>query len=394
MPLTETVHCPELSEPGPILQQNLDPSRVAFFSVLFRALERHHVRYCALHAHNGLLHGTDFLVHPADRRKFIAAFTEVQELGFRFVQLLRPRPGVHRLVFVRLTNTGIERVMLDVVFEREGVRAENIALQGSMGNTFWTSTDKRSKRRAGSNPSLYVRLAFWVHKVLDRFSRKGAFIVFLGPDGVGKTTLLRAVSKSLTPLFPEQALYRWRPAMFARSPRLNCLPHSKPMRGTWSSISYLLFTWADFFFGYFVSIRSLLSRNGLALFDRYYHDLLIDPKRYRYTGPMWLVQKMARLIPPRDIFFVVLEAEEQTILSRKQQLPIEEVRRQRTAYREFAKQVSASVVISTEWELDQCRTDVLDHIFTYLSTRLTNPDSVWLRQPEVTVKTSVSQSGE
>jgi hypothetical protein len=147
------------------------------------------------------------------------------------------------------------------------------------------------------------------------------------------------------------------------------------MRGTWSSISYLIFTWADFLSGYFVSIRSVLSRKGLALFDRYYHDLLIDPKRYRYTGPMWLVQKMARLIPPRDIFFVVLDAEEQTIHSRKQQLPIEEVRRQRTAYREFAKQASASVVISTEWKLDQCRTTVLDHLITYLSERLAHPDS-------------------
>jgi thymidylate kinase len=217
-------------------------------------------------------------------------------------------------------------------------------------------------------------------------SRGGACLVFLGPDGVGKTTLLRAISQSLEGVFPEQNIYRWRPAVFARAPRLARMPHSKPARSSWGSISYLFFTWLDFTSGYALAIRSALSRNALVIFDRFYHDLLIDPKRYRFGGPLWMVRTLGRIVPPRDLFFVVLDAEEETILSRKQQLPADEIRRQRTAYRTFAAHAPASVMVSTENAIEQCRAEALEQIFQYLCARLAERQPAWfgatcLRRP-------------
>jgi thymidylate kinase len=139
----------------------------------------------------------------------------------------------------------------------------------------------------------------------------------------------------------------------------------------------LFFSWLDFTTGYIVAIRSALSRNALVIFDRFYHDLLIDPKRYRFAGPLWLVRAVSRIVPPRDLFFVVLDADEQTILSRKQQLPPEEIRRQRRAYREFAAQTPASVVVSTENPIEQCRAEALECIFQYLSARLADWNPRW-----------------
>ena len=208
------------------------------------------------------------------------------------------------------------------------------------------------------------------------------FFSFDGLDGVGKTTLLRVVSKSLEAVFPEQNIYRWRPAVFARAPRLARLPHSKPPRGPWGSISYLFFTWLDFTSGYALAIRSALSRDALVIFDRFYHDLLIDPKRYRFGGPIWLVRALGRIVPPRDLFFVVLDADEQTILSRKQQLPPEEIRRQRSAYRAFAEQAPAAVLVSTENPVEQCRAEALGRIFEYLSARLAARDPRWFGSAE------------
>jgi thymidylate kinase len=235
------------------------------------------------------------------------------------------------------------------------------------------------KRTVARKPlaSLYSRIACWGRKLRSHFSRRGAFFVFLGPDGVGKTTLLREVSGGLAPLFPVASVNRWRPAVFARAPRPACLPHSKPLRGTRGSILYLLFAWIDFVAGYLLTTRWELAQSGLVIFDRYYHDMLVDPMRYRYNGPMWLVRALSKLVPPQDVFFFVLDADEQTILSRKQQLPFDEIRRQRALYRKFASQMPASVVVTTDRSIEGCRTEALQESFRYLSERLARRNPVW-----------------
>jgi len=158
MPLIETIRCPELSEARSSLPQGLDPSRDTFVSALLRALERHDVRYCALHAQNGLLFCTDFAVHPRDRSKLFAVFAELQESGFQPVQILEPRPGAHRVVFARVMNTNVETRTIDISLERGSVRRENIVRQGSRAGKFWALSEERSKRLGTTGASLYLRM--------------------------------------------------------------------------------------------------------------------------------------------------------------------------------------------------------------------------------------------
>ncbi len=350
MPFTEAIASPELTRPQTVAAKGIDPNQDAFFSVLRAAMERHCVRYRALHFRDGMLYGSEFAVDPKDENRFSAVFGDLREAGFLPVQALHLESRAHRVVFARIANGQPETRVVDL-FLRD------------------TPSDRATTR---SHASLSAHLR-------REGAHAGATLVFLGPDGVGKTTLLRAVSKTLEAVFPEQSIYRWRPAVFARAPRLARLPHSKPLRSWWGSISYLFFTWLDFTSGYFPTIRSVLSRSGLVIFDRFYHDLLIDPKRYRFAGPMWMVRAIGRLVPPRDLFFVVLDANEKTILSRKQQLPAEEIQRQRRAYRDFAAQAPASVVISTEHGIEQCRAEALEPIFQYLSARLAQRNPKWFR---------------
>ena len=211
----------------------------------------------------------------------------------------------------------------------------------------------------------------------EKTGGNGAFLVFLGPDGVGKTTLLQEVRQSLATGFAEQSLYRWRPGVFAKTPRAACLPHSKPLRSTRGSISYLFFTWIDFVAGHLLKTRRQMSRYGLVIFDRYYHDIGVDPKRYRYNGPMGLVRWLGRTIPPGQVFFFVLDADEAAILSRKQQLPIDEIRRQRAAYREFARSTPNSVVINTDGSIANCRAQALRAILPYLAAQTAKRNPCW-----------------
>jgi thymidylate kinase len=348
MPLTDSILTPELTQPQHILAEGFDPSRDVFFSVFLLAMERNSIRYRALRFSGGLLYGTEFAVDPSDERKLATVFSDVKDAGFLPVQSLELKSGGHRIIFARIASGQSETNVIDLVFE------------------------KASESQDASRPDAAKRAA-----LRQRLSPGGASLVFLGPDGVGKTTLLRAVSESLKSVFPEQNIYRWRPAVFARAPRLARMPHSKPARSWWGSISYLFFTWLDFTSGYALAIRSALSRNALVIFDRFYHDLLIDPKRYRFGGPLWLVRAVSRIVPPRDLFFVVLDADEETILSRKQQLPPEEIRRQRRAYRDFAAQAPASVVVSTQNAIEQCRAEALERIFQYLAARLAERNPAW-----------------
>jgi thymidylate kinase len=343
MPLTDAILTPELTQPQRSFAVGVDPRHDALLSVLLPALERREVPYRALQLRDGLLYANEFAVEAKDEEKLSSVFGDLRDAGFLAVQLLELESGAHRVVFARVADDQPETFVVDVFLH-------NLS------------------SATGSSVSLASRMPR---------SKGGATLVFLGPDGVGKTTLLRAVSKSLEAVFPEQNIYRWRPAVFARAPRLARLPHSRPPRSLWGSISYLFFTWLDFTSGYVVAIRSALSRNALVIFDRFYHDLLIDPKRYRFGGPIWMVRALARIVPPRDLFFVVLDAEEQTILSRKQQLPAEEIRRQRGAYRAFAKQAPASVLVSTENSIEHCRAQALARIFEYLSARLTERNPLW-----------------
>lgn len=343
MPLTDSILSPELTQPQSVLAEGFDPTHDVFFSVFFPAMERHGVRSRALHSENGLLYGTELAIDYSDDRKLAPVFSDMKDAGFLAVQSVELKSGAHRIIFARIADGQPETFVIDLIFEK-------------------TPESGASRPRATR---------------LKKSPSGGACLVFLGPDGVGKTTLLRAVSKSLEAVFPEQNIYRWRPAVFARAPRLARMPHSRPARSWWGSISYLFFTWLDFTSGYALAIRSALSRNALVIFDRFYHDLLIDPRRYRFGGPIWLVRAVSRIVPPRNLFFVVLDADEETILSRKQQLPPEEIRRQRRAYREFAEQAPASVVVSTQNPIEQCRAEALGRIFQYLASQLAERNPAW-----------------
>ena len=55
------------------------------------------------------------------------------------------------------------------------------------------------------------------------------------------------------------------------------------------------------------------------LFDRYHGDLLVDPRRYRYGGPMSLARLIVRFMPQPDLVFF-LDATPEILLARKQEV--------------------------------------------------------------------------
>lgn len=199
----------------------------------------------------------------------------------------------------------------------------------------------------------------------------GLFCVVLGPDGVGKSTTIERLQRELQNLFGPCRKQRWRPGVIrkVKPDTTNRMPHAKVLRGRIASALALLGFALDFCVGYEFWARSAMARSETILFDRYFHDILIDPRRYRYAGPMWLPRLIAKIVPPHDALFIILDADDEVILSRKQELPATELRRQRMAYASFGARTRNSMVIRTEGSVDEIVSEIIEKIVGILALR-------------------------
>jgi thymidylate kinase len=110
---------------------------------------------------------------------------------------------------------------------------------------------------------------------------------------------------------------------------------------------------------------------ALLICDRYYHDLLVDPRRYRYGGPLWAAKMVGRLIP-KPTLWVLLDAPAEVLQARKQEVPLEETMRQRQAYLDFVRDQTNHVTIDASQSLDKVIADVEDAITGVMSERKVN----------------------
>jgi thymidylate kinase len=147
------------------------------------------------------------------------------------------------------------------------------------------------------------------------------FIAFLGCDGSGKSAVIRGVAERLTADGHPVVLGHWRPKPFGKSSSPSTVaedPHALAPRGPATSVLKLGWLWLNWWVAWFQYL-SRASRCGYLLFDRYHADLLVDPTRYRYGGPVFLARLASRLMPQPDLV-IFLDADPDVLLARKQEV--------------------------------------------------------------------------
>jgi len=198
----------------------------------------------------------------------------------------------------------------------------------------------------------------------------GLHIVFLGPDGSGKSTLISAVMQQLSESFRSVEYRHLRPGIHSKQsntePATN--PHAKPVRNQISSYIKLMYFWSQYLVGNLLWLYPRYVRSTLIVFDRYFHDLLADPIRYRYGGSLNLARQLGRTITQPDLVFI-LDAPAEVIQSRKQEVSLAESVRQRAAYQSLAKEFSNAHIINTNQPVEQVINDVLTTVLEFLENR-------------------------
>jgi thymidylate kinase len=156
---------------------------------------------------------------------------------------------------------------------------------------------------------------------------RGAFVVIIGPDGVGKTTIARALIdayKGPTAYFhfvpPVGRPLAPRPVLGGEVPSSKGEPTGSRILG-WVR---LLHKFVRIWVGYRLYIQPALRRGSLVVGDRWAYGYVVQPRALRFYGPRWLALCTLRALPRPDLV-ANLSAPPEVIRQRKRELSLEEI---------------------------------------------------------------------
>ena len=149
-------------------------------------------------------------------------------------------------------------------------------------------------------------------------------VAFLGVDGSGKSTIIEAFMRHVRSDWPDIQYVHFRPTFIYRGkgedkPVVD--PHSGQQRGVLMSLIKLLYFVVEYNYAFHFHYKRT---NDLVVFDRYYYDVIADPKRIKNSAPLWIAKFLGKFIPQPDITFY-LYAPPEVMFERKKEIPIDEL---------------------------------------------------------------------
>lgn len=235
------------------------------------------------------------------------------------------------------------------------------------------------KNGSGSKTEGRIRnLIYRLHRVIKP---AGFSIAVLGTDGSGKTTLIDYIRPVLEKAIHNTLDYQhlrpnWLPALGVATGKREAGdgsvvtdPHAQSASGFVGSLVRLTYYTLDYTLGYWRKIYPrLIKRPHICLFDRYYYDIITDPRRMRMALPSW-VMKLAFKLAPRPQLILCLGADPKVIYSRKPETSLEEVGRQVQALKDLCKNDDRAFWVDTGKTIDESAHDMLHLIRGAMSSR-------------------------
>lgn len=175
----------------------------------------------------------------------------------------------------------------------------------------------------------------------------------MGPDGAGKSSVIRGLIARLAQSGHSANMRHLKPRIVMPELRDNpgsivTDPHGKPARSVFQSLAKIIVWLGEEWYARLFREP----KQTLLICDRYYHDLLIDPVRYRFGAPLWTARVIGALMP-RPALWILLDAPPEVLQSRKQEVAPEETARQHHAYRAFVSTRTGHIMLDASRPLDE-----------------------------------------
>jgi serine O-acetyltransferase len=237
--------------------------------------------------------------------------------------------------------------------ERFWRRAGDVALIGQAAeNSDWSGVQgelrrlRRSLRRAA--PLAWTGgLADARRRLGSALTPSGLAVAFLGPNGAGKSSVIERVLADLAPVFRHTGYLPLR-LHSRRGPYLSALD---------CAATYALRIWPE------------RVRSGLVVVDRYLHDMLADPQRFRYGDHPAAARWAAKLVPAPDLS-IVLDAPAEVLQQGESEVSGEDSEHQRIAYIRLAGRLSRAVVVDARGDSASVAAEAEGEILRHLEQRL------------------------
>ena len=149
-------------------------------------------------------------------------------------------------------------------------------------------------------------------------------------------------------------------------------PHGSKPSGFVGSLSRVSYYMVDYTWGYFRKVfLDKAFKTHVWIFDRYFYDYLIDPRRARVSLPRWILKSFAFIVPTPDII-LCLGGNPQKIYERKPETSLEEVIRQTEALKKFCNNNKKAVWVDTTTTPQESVDCAMDAIMAMMESRFSN----------------------
>lgn len=215
------------------------------------------------------------------------------------------------------------------------------------------------------NPFAYAkRLLVYIKNGIKvfLFGKYKLFVTFIGPDGCGKTTIAKGVIDRVStkklfehtyylhtkfPTLPPLAKIATNLRLISKAPverNARIARRLKPLP-VWRSVIYPLYYGIGSFCGHLWIWKNKRRGGSLIVFDRYFYEYSIQDEFI--NCPRWLLKIIAMFIPKPDLL-IYLKAKPETIFERKQELPLNIIRKQVQLCEQVVTKANNGIIIDNE----------------------------------------------
>jgi thymidylate kinase len=223
-----------------------------------------------------------------------------------------------------------------------------------------------------------------LHRVGNFLYPRGVFISIIGPDGAGKSTLIKSLREDLNQIAPGElsTVQHWRPNFLTplskikvsdskgqfgfenKSSRNQSFNNHTLPKFTESLIRYSYYI-TDYVLGYYFKIRPLLTRDGMVICDRYVEDYQLAPSfRSRVFLPKRLKKLLAFFVPKAPLTFY-LRANPEILHLRKKEETLEELNYLVNKYDSLAGSNKRIIVLDANIPTNEIVAEVFKYISNY-----------------------------